>query len=437
MRIQHAQSTTNKKGFTYEFTSFGKAFINFASKSSKPVMDIGAAYGVATLPAVLRGATVLAVDVERQHLESIRESLHPSLLPHLKILCKRFPDFDMPSESVGAVYMSQVLPFLTGEEIMQGARKIYDWLIPGGEVFVVSFTPYISHVKSFISVYESRKLEGIRWPGYIRDLSRYSDDPNIYNHLPNQINHIDADDLKYAFETAGFRIKELRCFGEEEGPLPGGIRYDGRERVGMIAYKPVGRETSLTNTYWEQISPDIAQRIPESIREWLCKPFVLSKALRRVCDNFAVEISDQRIKYLYADEISALKCYDQETGYIRETYLGETGNPLVYARVTMPEVTYLANRTALDNLGNKPIGETLLYNDPSMTRSVFEVKKLTQDDELLFDAIVHENFYRYFIEKTVSNDLWARRSVFTISGNPLLITEVFMPDIPRFVASTA
>jgi hypothetical protein len=44
-------------------------------------------------------------------------------------------------------------------------------------------------------------------------------------------------DLKYAFEKAGFVIKDLRYFGEEEGPLPEGIRLDGRERIGMIAYK--------------------------------------------------------------------------------------------------------------------------------------------------------------------------------------------------------
>jgi len=427
MITKPAITTSNKKGFTYQLTSFGKAFINFASRSARPVMDIGAAFGVATLPAVLTGAKVIAVDVDDHHLDTLRKSLNPSLHSHLDARKLRFPDFDMPAGSLGAVYMSQVLPFLTGPEIELGARKIFDWLEPGGEVFVVSFTPYISHVKSFIPIYETRKLLGNRWAGYIDDLSRFSDDANIYKNLPNQIHHVDADDLKYAFEEAGFIIKELRYFGEEEGLLPAGIRMDGTERVGMIAYKP-----SFDPTYWKILNADLAAAMPETIREWVCKPFVLSEALRRVCVDFRVEISDQSIKPLYADEISALKCYDKRNGYVRETYLGDPGNPLVYARVTMPEQTYLANREALENLGNKPIGETILYKDPTMTRSVFEVKRLTQNDELLFDAIVHQNFYRT-VEQNTTNNLWARRSTFTLAGNPLLVTEVFMPDMPKFV----
>src|SRR5688572_28965717 len=106
-----ATSTINKKGFTYQLTSFGKAFINYVSRSAHPVMDIGAAYGVATLPALLHGATVIAVDLDEVHLKILQESVDPSLLTRLHTFKKRFPDFDMRSESLGAVYMSQVLPF--------------------------------------------------------------------------------------------------------------------------------------------------------------------------------------------------------------------------------------------------------------------------------------------------------------------------------------
>jgi chorismate--pyruvate lyase len=113
-----------------------------------------------------------------------------------------------------------------------------------------------------------------------------------------------------------------------------------------------------------------------------------------VCTNFSVQIGDQSVKRLYADEIDALKCYENTTGYIRETYLGDMGNPLVYARVTMPEYTYAANKVNLDTLGTRPIGETLLYNNTLVTRSEFEVKRLSQDDELLFDGLVHSIYYR-------------------------------------------
>src|SRR5687767_8746618 len=90
-----AVETKNKKGFTYTLTSFGKAFINAAAKASKPVMDIGAAYGVATLPALLTGAKVIAVDIEDKHLLSIANSVDGPLKNQLITLKERFPHFDL------------------------------------------------------------------------------------------------------------------------------------------------------------------------------------------------------------------------------------------------------------------------------------------------------------------------------------------------------
>ena len=51
-----AIATENKNGFTYSLTSFGKAFVDFATESEAPVVDVGCAYGIATLPALLAGA---------------------------------------------------------------------------------------------------------------------------------------------------------------------------------------------------------------------------------------------------------------------------------------------------------------------------------------------------------------------------------------------
>lgn len=433
-KVKVAVETKNKKGFTYTLTSFGKAFINAAAKASKPVMDIGAAFGVATLPALLTGAKVVAVDIEAKHLLSIANSVEETLRNQLTTRKEKFPHFDCDTHSLSAVYMSQVLPFLTGAEIETGIKKIYDWLIPGGEAFVVSFTPYIEHVRSFIPLYEERKRKGMRWAGSIDDLSRFSSHPHIFENLPNQIHHINVEDLKWAFEKAGFVIKEARYFGEEEGELPEGIRMDGRERVGLIAYKPIVDEMDHTFSYWKSISTTNMNHVPKLIRRWLFEPYVLSASLRKVCEHFSVEVSEQSVRDLYADEVAALKCYDTTKGFVRETYLGDPGNPVVYARVTMPQATYESKKIELDNLGNKPIGETLLYNDPTLTRSEFEVKRITCNDELLFDVLVHENFYKAEIQKISRvNELWARRSCFTVSGKPLLITEVFLANIPAYL----
>jgi chorismate-pyruvate lyase/SAM-dependent methyltransferase len=430
MRAETVVSTLNKKGFTYSLTSIGKAFIEFASTAEKPVVDVGAAYGVATLPVLLRGGKAIAVDISDEHLIAIENSIDESLRSNLSTIKGRFPDFDLPAESVSAVYLSQVLPFLNGDEIEEGIRKVFKWLVPGGKVFVVSFTPYISHVRSYLPEYLEKKQQGIRWAGFINDVSRYCSDPHMQNNLPNQLNHIDADDLRWVFENQGFTVDEARYFGEEEGELPPGIRMDGKERVGLIASKPVCDEGRYD---WQKIGDVNPAQVPSRIWQWLSKPFVLSKALARVCSDFQVTVTDQRLNNLHAEEVKPLQCYDMAYGYVRETYLGHPENPLVYARVSIPYTVYLKHKESLDNLGTRPIGEALLYNKPEIRRGEFEVKRVSMNDELMFDALVHRNFFQAVIERKASvPELWARRSVFAVSGEPILITEVFLANIPEF-----
>jgi chorismate-pyruvate lyase/SAM-dependent methyltransferase len=434
MRAQTVVSTLNKKGFTYSLTSFGKAFIEYASTADKPGVDVGAAYGVATLPVLLRGGKVIAVDIEEDHLTAIRNSIDDSLSSNLTTFAARFPDFDLPANSVSAVYLSQVLPFLNGAEIEEGIKKVFNWLVPGGKVFIVSFTPYISHVRSYIPQYLEKKNQGIRWAGFVDDLEKYCSDPHIFNNLPNQINHIDADDLRWTLEETGFAIEDIRYFGEEEGELPVGIRMDGKERVGVIATKPQKESAKLFG--WQKISEVNESQVPGRIWQWLSKPFVLSKALARVCSNFQVTVTDQKVNNLHAEEVYPLQCYNFAYGYVRETYLGRPEDPLVYARVSIPYPVYLKHKESLDNLGSRPIGEALLYNRPEIRRGEFEVKRVSMNDELMFDALVHKNFFKAVIErKSFVPELWARRSLFHVAGEPILITEVFLADIPEFAGS--
>lgn len=232
------QATQNQRGFTYKLTNIGKAFLSHASSASRPVLDIGAAYGVATLPALQQGASVVAVDISQDHLEALEHDTPTSLRDKLATKQGRFPEINFPASSFSGVYISQVFPFLSGQEIQQGVQKIYEWLEKDGKVFVVSFTPYLAHVASFIPVYEARKASGKRWAGYIDNLPLYCSDQRIGSQLPEQINHVDSDDLRAAFSEAGFVIEHLHVFGDENLDLPEGIKYDGRERIGLIARKP-------------------------------------------------------------------------------------------------------------------------------------------------------------------------------------------------------
>jgi ubiquinone/menaquinone biosynthesis C-methylase UbiE len=229
--------TQNQRGFTYQLTHVAQAFIDFAAQATLPVVDIGAAYGVATLPLLEKGASVVAIDLSQDHLDQLSVNVAEADRERLTLLNGRFPDITLPTTPVAAVYLSQVLPFLTPDEVREGARVLYNWLAPKGKVFVVSFTPYLAHVADYIPVYEEKKAAGLPFAGFVDDLSRYCSDDYVKSQLPNQINHVDEDDLRQSFTDAGFAIERLATFGDENDDLPSGIKFDNRERVGMIALK--------------------------------------------------------------------------------------------------------------------------------------------------------------------------------------------------------
>ncbi len=122
--------------------------------------------------------------------------------------------------------------------------------------------------------------------------------------------------------------------------------------------------------------------------------------------------------------------------WIREVLFHNTQGPLTYGRVVMPFSTYQYHQTALDALGNCPIGKTLLYANPTVTRSAFEFACLEKTDELFQQALL--SCQRKLASSSNINPLdwmpafagmtkllWARRSHFTWASHPLSITEVF------------
>lgn len=233
------QPTQNQKGFTYSLTLIGEKFVDFASKCDGVVMDIGAAFGVATIPALQAGAKVIAVDICKEHLDTIPSKIDEDLKRNLLTIHAGFPDMNVPQMTLDGVYISQVFPFLTGQQIEAGIAKIYNWLKPGGKIFIVSFTPYLSHVASYIPVYEEKKKNGEPWPGYIENLTQYCSDSSIGNKLPSSIHHVDQQDVERALINAGFKIELSILLGDEMNELPEGIKFDNRERIGVIARKPI------------------------------------------------------------------------------------------------------------------------------------------------------------------------------------------------------
>ena len=164
------------------------------------------------------------------------------------------------------------------------------------------------------------------------------------------------------------------------------------------------------------------------IEEWLVKPRILSKALRRAVNSIQVKVLDQRFVKALDDEYAVLNMQENELPFVRQVLLmGDNELPLTYGRVVIPPRTYQANLQAFEKLGERPIGETLLYNNPDVTRSEFAYSAYIAGYPIW-------DFIYQHLKDMPPQTLWARRSVFYIKENPLLITEVFLPFLPPYVA---
>lgn len=216
-------------------------FIEFSATAQHPVLDVGAAFGVATLPALMKGAHVIANDIDPQHLEKIGAACPIHLRENLVLKEGNFlTHVQIEKGSVSAILLSQVLHFLSGEELELAANKLFSWLVPGGKIFTISGTVYTKNLKDLIPLYEENKKKNVRWPGAFHNLQSLTNDPTA-KELPPFFHALDDIVLRRVFEKAGFHIEECRFFNRRG--VPEYIQLDGRENVILIASKPIQGES--------------------------------------------------------------------------------------------------------------------------------------------------------------------------------------------------
>ena len=212
--------TVNKKGRTITIPNeIMQQFHKFAAEDKKELyLDIGAAYGVATIPLIKDNINVIANDINLNHLLEIHRSCPKTNKGKLLLSAGHFPsDISLPNSSLKGILASQVLHFLTGHEIEHAVNKMYRWLKPGGKVFTISGTAYSNNIQNVIPVYEN------------------ANHPTI-DELPDFFHVLDPEVLRKAFEKTGFIVEKCEFF--KRSNLPQYIKFDGRENAILIAQKP-------------------------------------------------------------------------------------------------------------------------------------------------------------------------------------------------------
>lgn len=121
------------------------------------------------------------------------------------------------------------------------------------------------------------------------------------------------------------------------------------------------------------------------------------------------------------DEARALDMRPGHLAIIRQVHLLCDDQPWVYARTVLPVTSLRGKIKRLAQLGARPLGG-LLFGDPGMQRGGVELARIGRGQSLYQAATCHLSQH--------PEAIWGRRSVFRLSGRPLLVSEVFLPDFP-------
>lgn len=155
-------------------------------------------------------------------------------------------------------------------------------------------------------------------------------------------------------------------------------------------------------------------------RNWLIDKTSLTARLQARYADFRVQPLFQQNAKPIKDEASLLKLKLSQTSYVREVLLLGKERPVVYAHSLLPYASLRGEWTKLGRLGHHPLGATL-FSNPRVKRTSLAYKKLSRNHDLYHKVIHHLDHRPPY--------LWARRSIFSLKGAQILVTEVFLPDI--------
>ena len=143
------------------------------------------------------------------------------------------------------------------------------------------------------------------------------------------------------------------------------------------------------------------------------------------CDGkFSVRLLRQYRARPDPSEARALNLRHGESVLAREVQLLCNDKPWVFARSIIPNKTLRGRHRRLKHLGESPLG-AYLFKDKSMKRDAVQLACLTPAHQL-FTVATQKNVTAH------QAPIWGRRSLFLLSGKPLLVSEFFLPDIAEY-----
>ncbi len=156
--------------------------------------------------------------------------------------------------------------------------------------------------------------------------------------------------------------------------------------------------------HWFPLDDSVRPHVPPAIWTWLAEVGSLTQRVKVGCaGEFELRVVDEHDGVLDAGDATTLGLAAGSAARFREVLLCCDGVPCIHARSILPSSTLAGAGRGLEALGTRPLGDAL-FAHPLMKRGPIEV---TQCED----------------------GAWGRRSVFRLDGEPLLVSEFFLPGL--------
>jgi chorismate lyase len=154
-------------------------------------------------------------------------------------------------------------------------------------------------------------------------------------------------------------------------------------------------------------------------RDWLLSRGLLTRRIEERCAKFSVRLLFQGAGRAGLDE-RAPGASRARLVLVREVSLRCGNTPVVFAHSVAQRRHLRGPWRALSTLGSRPLGAAL-FGNPRVRRHPMHFRKLASRHAL------HQAASR-MVGKSLP-PLWARRTLYTLRGAPIWVTEVFLPAL--------
>lgn len=190
-------------------------------------------------------------------------------------------------------------------------------------------------------------------------------------------------------------------------------RLMARQRAGRYRARVPGA------VHWRPPAMLGRRRLPAGLASWLLDESSLTRRLQERCrGTFQVRVLAQGWMRPLEDERRALELRRGAVAWVRQVHLLCEGRPWVYARTVIPAATLQAGQRHLVRLGERPLG-AMLFADRSVRRGAMEVARIEPG------RLLHRNALGVRSRQVI----WGRRSLFFFGTRPLLVSEIFLPNL--------